>query len=105
MPNRVCFATALLAATLLIVPSSAQNTPTYRAGLKNSSPIPAPTSDLVEAGPDYRVLAEPLVPTNNRLVAAFLQPADLDTLRSGTAAELGRYALVEIPRRAEFAEG
>lgn len=89
----------------LVVPniSTAQSTPTYRAGLKDFT-IPTPTSELVEAGSDYRVLLEPLVPINNRLVAAFLQPADLDTLRSGAAAALGRYALVEIPRRAEFAD-
>jgi hypothetical protein len=95
---------ALFAATMLLPTlSTAQDNSTYRAGLKNFT-IPAPTSDLVEAGTDYRVLLEPLVPINNRLVAAFLQPADLDTLRSGTSAGLGRYALIEIPRRAEFAE-
>jgi hypothetical protein len=91
---------ALLSVTVLL---PAQDKPTYRAGLRNFT-IPAPTPDLVEAGTDYRVLLEPLVPINNRLVAAFLQPADLDTLRSGASAGLGQYALVEITRRAEFAD-
>ncbi|HEY2466245.1 MAG TPA: hypothetical protein VGI45_00200 [Terracidiphilus sp.] len=97
---------AAFLATALLLPSSdsiAQDAPTYRAGLKSFT-IPLPSSELVEAGPDYRVLLEPLVPINNRLVAAFLQPADLDTLRSGPSAALGRYALVEIPRRVEFSE-
>ncbi|MFP5237147.1 MAG: hypothetical protein ACLGSD_14700 [Acidobacteriota bacterium] len=75
--------------------------PTYRAGLKSIA-IPAP-SDLVEPGSDYRVLLEPLAPINNRLVAAFVQKSDLDAIRSGSAPALTRYALVEIPRRAEFA--
>lgn len=81
---------------------SAQSVPpTYRAGLKSIA-IPAP-SDLAEPGSDYRVLLEPLAPINNRLVAAFLQKTDLDAIRSGGAPALTRYALVEIPRRAEFA--
>lgn len=102
MPKLIAHATALLA-TALILPAAAQDTPTYRAGLKNFT-IPAPTSELTEAGPDYRVLLEPLAPTQNRLIAAFLLPADLDTLRSGSTAILNRYALVEVLRQAEFAD-
>lgn len=104
MPKTLSLAASILA-IILFLPgsaSTAQNPTTYRAGLKNFT-IPGPTSDLVEAGPDYRVLLEPLVPTNNRLIAAFLQPADLNTLTSGSSAELSRYALVEIARRGEFA--
>jgi hypothetical protein len=102
MPRLIALATALLAAAV-ILPASAQDTSTYRAGLKNFT-IPAPTSELTEPGPDYRVLLEPLSPTQNRLIAAFLLPADLDTLRSGSTATLNRYALVEVLRQAEFAD-
>ena len=97
-------ATTFMAAALFLPSSSlAQSTPSYRAGLKNFA-IPAPTSDLVETGPDYRVFAESLVPTNNRLIAAFIAPADLDALLSKGEASLNRYALVEVPRRAEFTD-
>lgn len=90
-------------AVALPLSSHSQNGDTYRAGLKNFT-IPAPSSDLVEAGPDYRVLVEPIVPVNNRLIAAFVQPTDLDSLRSGHAPSLSLYALVEVPRRAEFSD-
>jgi len=89
----------------LVLPSSssrAQDTPTYRAGLKSIS-IPAPSSELVETGSDYRVLLENLVPTANRLVAAFVEPPELESLRSQSSSAFNRYALVEVPRRAEFA--
>jgi hypothetical protein len=104
MPKTISFAAALLAITFLPPCSSsvAQDTPNYRAGLK-SFIVPAP-SDLVEAGPDYRVLLEPLAPINNRLIAAFLEPADLDKIRSGHSALLDLYVLVEVPRRAEFTD-
>lgn len=82
---------------------SAQDAATYRAGLKTFT-IPPPASDLVEPGPDYRVILEPLAPTANRLVAAFVPRADLEALRSMHGAALTTYALVEVPRRAEFAE-
>ena len=100
---KIPLATALAAAVLL-QPCSlllAQDTPTYRAGLKSFT-IPQPTSDLVETGSDYRVILEPLAPTANRLIAGFVQPADLETLRSLGTAALGTYALAEVPRRAEF---
>lgn len=82
---------------------SAQDAATYRAGLKTFT-IPPPASDLVEPGPDYRVILEPLAPTANRLVVAFVPRADLEALRSMHGAALTTYALVEVPRRAEFAE-
>jgi hypothetical protein len=75
--------------------------PTYRAGLRSIG-IPAPTGDLVEIGPDYRVLFEPFAPTTNRLIAAFVLPADVPEIRTGVATEFTRYALVEVPRNAEF---
>lgn len=104
MPRLILLATALLATSLCLPGSSvAQDAPTYRAGLKSIS-IPSPTTDLVETGTDYRVLLEPLSPTTNRLIAAFVVPADLDALRSGRSAALNRYALVEIMRRSEFTD-
>ena len=102
-PNSFAFVLFAAAALLPFSCASAQNAHSYRAGLKDFS-IPAPSSALVEAGADYRVLMEPLAPVNNRLVAAFLETADLDAIRSGAKAPLNRYALVEIPRRAEFTE-
>jgi hypothetical protein len=55
-------------------------------------------------GSDYRVLLESLAPPTNRLVAAFIRPEDLNHILKGGDAPLQQYALVEIPRRAEFAE-
>jgi hypothetical protein len=66
--------------------------------------VPSPTSDLIEPGPDYRVLFEPLAPVNNRLVAAFVQPSKMDAIRSGNSPAMDEYALVEVPRRAEFTD-
>ena len=97
---------AALLATVLLLPcrsSIAQDTATYRAGRKSLG-IPTPSSNLIEAGADYRALLEPLVPTANRLVAGFVQPEDLEMIRSGGSAPLNLYALVEIPRRAEFVD-
>lgn len=97
--------TAFLAAALLqpCPGLPAQESPTYRAGLKSFT-VPPPTPDLVEAGSDYRVMFEQLAPTANRLIAAFSQPADLQILRTSGGAALGTYALVEVPRRAEFSD-
>jgi hypothetical protein len=66
--------------------------------------IPSPTNDLVEPGPDYRVIFEPLAPVNNRLVAAFLPRDKMDTLLKGSTPPLDEYALVEVARRMEFTE-
>jgi len=102
---RIFLTTGLCALTLLSPASSsyAQQPAAFRAGLKSFT-IPAPSSDLVETGSDYRVLLEPLAPTANRLIAAFIQPADLENLHSGGTAKLDTYALVEVPRRAEFSD-
>lgn len=75
----------------------------FRAGTLSFT-IPSPPGDLVETGSDYRVLLEPLAPAGNRLVAAFVLPDDLTLLRSGRSKPMTEYALVEIPRRAEFAD-
>jgi hypothetical protein len=77
--------------------------PTYRAGLKSIA-IPPPTSDLVETGPDYRVLFETFAPNTNRLIAAFVLPDEAAALRTGGTEDMSRYALVEVPRAAEFKE-
>jgi hypothetical protein len=66
--------------------------------------IPAPTADLSELGPDYRVVIENLVPDTNRLIAAFLSAEDSANVRSGISKGFSRYALVENLRRAEFVE-
>lgn len=66
--------------------------------------FPSPGDGLVETGADYRVLLEPLAPTQNRLVAAFVQPEIANALRTGTYPALREYALIEVGRRVEFAE-
>jgi hypothetical protein len=73
----------------------------FRAGGLSFN-FPSPANNLVETGPDYRVILEPLAPDANRLVAAFVEPQALDALHTGTQPPLQEYALVEIPRRAEF---
>lgn len=98
--RRLASAFAMLA---LIVPAAlrAQAPATFRVGLKTIA-IPAPADNLHETGSDYRVLLENLVPTSNRLVAGFLTPDELKGLQTSTS--LTQYALVEVPRRAEFAD-
>ena len=66
--------------------------------------IPSPTAALVEPGPDYRVIFEPLAPASNRLVAAFVPMDKMDTIHKGNAPPMDEYALVEVGRRTEFAE-
>ena len=65
--------------------------------------IPPPASDMAEVGSDDRVIMEVLVPTQNRLLAAFTLSDDLPKLRTGGKNMLSKYALVEVPRRGEFA--
>jgi len=104
MPKLLPLGTGFLISAL-VLPCSfsvAQEIPTYRAGLKSLA-IPVPSSELVETGSDYRVLFENLAPTTNRLIAAFIEAPDLDSIRSQGSTALNRYALVEVPRRAEFA--
>lgn len=83
--------------------SSFETNPTFRAG---GLPfyLPAPNKSLTEAGPDYRVVLEPLAPESNRLIAAFVAADVLPVLRTGNLPSLRDYALVEIPRRAEFVD-
>jgi hypothetical protein len=101
---------AVLLLVFALAPVKAQNAaaqtasaqvPTFRAGLKSIA-IPSPASELVEIGPDYRVLFETFAPATNRLIAAFVLPAETEALRSGGAEDVSTYALVEVPRAAEF---
>jgi hypothetical protein len=106
--RRTSFVAVFFFAALLVPqsPTRAQTArpadTTFRVGLKSIN-IPAPSSGLVETGSDYRVIAEPFAPVNNRLVAAFLLPEELKALQTAKTS-FSRYALVEVPRRAEFAD-
>jgi hypothetical protein len=66
--------------------------------------IPSPTNDLVEPGPDYRVIFETFAPVNNRLVAAFVPQNKMDAIHRGMRPPMDEYALVEVARQTEFAE-
>ena len=81
-------------------PSSAESQ-AFQVGGK-AIVVPPPSTEVVEVGSDDRVLLENFVPENNRLVAGFLLPSDLPALKNGTLKTLDRYAMVEVPRRAEF---
>lgn len=50
--------------------------------------IPSPTTELIEPGPDYRVVFETFAPVNNRLVAAFVPQDNLDGIHKGKALPL-----------------
>jgi hypothetical protein len=76
-------------------------TTTVRAGKVNFS-IPSPATDLVEMGPDLRVLMETSAPGNLRLIAAFIPPDNLAKLPAESNMRFQNYALVEVPRAAEF---
>jgi len=76
---------------------------TFRAGGVTLT-IPSPANDLVEMGPDLRVLLDVLVPDSNRLVAAFITPEDLASLPKSGKKGLSKYCLVQVVRRAEFLE-
>jgi hypothetical protein len=48
------------------------------------------------------VLLETYAPNSNRLIAAFVTPADLAVLQTGRVPLSKQYAMVEVPRSAEF---
>lgn len=75
----------------------------FRVGARSIA-IPAPPAGLEETGSDYRVLLDVLVPSNNRMVAAFVPPAVLQVLTTGKRPALTQYALVEVPRTLEFTD-
>ena len=65
--------------------------------------IPPPTTSMVEVGYDIRELMEAFVPGANRLLAGFLPSKDISKFTRGAAPPvLTRYAMVQVPRRAEF---
>jgi hypothetical protein len=105
--NVVCLALSFVTVLVLgSVHTLAQNTnltsaATFRVGLKSIA-LSAPSTELVETGSDFRVILDALTPANNRLVAAFLLPEDLKAIQTGRTS-LSRYALVQVPRGAEFA--
>jgi hypothetical protein len=66
--------------------------------------IPSPANELVEPGPDYRVVFETFAPVNNRLVAAFVPQNTIDAIPKGNAPPLDKYALIEVARKTEFSE-
>ena len=66
--------------------------------------IPSPANDLVEPGPDYRVIFEMFAPVNNRLVAAFVPQDQMDVVHKGNVPPMDKYAFVEVARGTEFTE-
>jgi hypothetical protein len=99
----VFLGTAASAQTAVPASAKVQEPQTFRVGLKSIA-IPSPSSDMNEIGSDYRVVLETFAPATNRLVAAFNRPEDLHQILSGGTAPLPRYALVEVPRGAEFVD-
>ena len=105
----MAFATLIFVATSFKAQSAnadatkPQASATVRAGAKSFT-FPAPTSELVEAGSDYRVLFETFAPATNRLVAAYVRPDDFELIHTGKVKTLPMYALVEVPRVAEFTD-
>jgi hypothetical protein len=85
------------------VPPPAAEIATVRAGRVNIA-IPAPTAELKEMGPDLRVLMDVMTPPNLRLIAAFIPPDQLALLPGKLNKEMVQYALVEVPRAAEFVD-
>jgi hypothetical protein len=67
--------------------------------------VPGPAGDFVEAGDKLRAaFFELLVPSNNRLLSAYLQRKALTQTSEGNRTVLDVYAMVEVPRRAEYAD-
>jgi hypothetical protein len=67
--------------------------------------LPGPRSDFAEAGDKLRTtFFELLVPSNNRLLTAYVPEQTLANLNAGKSRELDIYSMVEVPRRAEYTE-
>jgi len=107
LPRRTAAVLAIVVAFGLRVnlaqDKAAPNNEAFRAGGK-SFQLPPPSDDLVELGSDYRVKMEVFVPDSNRLVAGYVPQSVVSAVRDGTAKSFDRYAMVEIPRRAEFSD-
>jgi hypothetical protein len=94
-----CLESSSRAQAIKVSPPPSQ-TGVFRAG-RISLSIPSPAPELLEMGPDLRVLMEPLAPAKLRLIAAFILSDNLAQL-PGSTTPLTKYALVEVPRAAEF---
>ena len=68
--------------------------------------LPGPGSDFVESGDKLRTtFFELLAPASNRLLSAYLSAQTMADFGAGkTAPKLDVYALVEVPRKAEYAD-
>ncbi len=68
--------------------------------------LPAPRGEFVEVGDKLRTtLFEVMVPSDNRLVSAYAtQSAGTNLLAGKTREGLQTYGLIEVPRRAEYAD-
>ena len=68
--------------------------------------LPAPAGDFAESGDKLRTtFFEPLVPSTNRLLDAYLPAQTLAAVNAGKApGTLDMYAMVEVARRTEYAE-
>jgi hypothetical protein len=67
--------------------------------------LPGPGSDFAEAGDRLRTtFFELLAPSNNRLLTAYVPEKTLVDLNAGKSRELDIYSMVEVPRRAEYAD-
>ncbi len=65
--------------------------------------ILAPTAEFVEIGYDNREFMEISVPTNNRLLCAFVLANDLPRLtKRSDDLVMTRYGMVQVPRQREF---
>ncbi|HMG85250.1 MAG TPA: hypothetical protein VK574_05880 [Terracidiphilus sp.] len=94
-----CFESSSHAQAIKVSPQPSE-AGSFRTGRVSIS-IPAPAPELLEMGPDLRVLMEPLAAAKLRLIAAFILSDNLAQL-PGSTTPLTKYALVEVPRAAEF---
>jgi len=67
--------------------------------------LPGPGSGFAEAGDKLRTtFFELLAPSSNRLLSAYVPEKTLERLNAGRSDELDIYAMVEVPRRAEYSD-
>ncbi len=98
--NRFWLSALLFGACLTASPAD----PKVRAGGIELT-LPGPANDFAEAGDKLRTtFFELLVPSNNRLLSAYLPVNVLANLSAAVPRGLDIYAMVEVPRRAEYSE-
>jgi hypothetical protein len=74
----------------------------FKAG-RTPIAIPPPTAEMTEIGYDNREFMEVAVPSQNRLIAAFVPTNDLAKLTSRSEdSALSRYAVVQVQRQLEY---